>query len=193
MDRNGSGTLESFAETNGEESIMMNRRCYVAGALCAALLVWGGCVGYKVGSMLPSDIRTVHVPTFINQTSEPLLEIYVTRAVIQKIQQDGSLKLAGPDEADAVLTVHITGFQLQALAFNRDRRTAAEEYRMYITSNVLMTRRVGGETIAESPDVTGNATFPVSGDLTSSKQRAYDEASEDLANLIVQRLVETWR
>lgn len=173
---------------------MMNLRGTVVGvALSAALLIGNGCTGYKVGSMLPADIRTVYVPTFINQTDEPLLEVYATRAVMQKIQQDGSLTLAGEAEADAILTVHVTGFSLQALAFDRNRRAAAEEYRMYISSDVLMTRRVGGETIVQASGVTGKTTFQVSGDLTSSKQRAYDDAAEDMANLLVQRLVETWQ
>lgn len=171
---------------------MIKRRWISAAAVGMTLLIWNGCVGYRVGSMLPADIRTVYVPTFENTSSEPLLEVYTTRSVITRIQQDGSLKIAGPEEADALLTVTIVDFDLQALAFDQQRRAAADEYRMYITANVHMVRRATGETIAESPGITGQATFLVSGDMTSSKQTAYPKAAEDLANLIVQRLVEYW-
>lgn len=152
-----------------------------------------GCVGYQLGSMLPPDIQTVYVPTFINETEEPLLEIETTRAAISEIQRDGSLRIASAEEADAILTVRLIEFRLQPLAYDRDRRAAAEEYRMYITASVVLTRRSTDEIIAQSARVTGNATFFLVGDMTSSKQSALPEASRDLAHLIISRLVEAWQ
>ena len=58
-------------------------------ALAVALT---GCAGYRLGTMLPPDIQSVAVPTFINRTSEPLLESETTRAAIREFQQDGSLR-----------------------------------------------------------------------------------------------------
>jgi len=162
---------------------------------CLALVVIGhltGCVGYQLGSMLPPDVRTVHVPTFINETEEPLLEIETTRAAISEIQRDGSLRIASADEADALLTVRIINFRLQPLAYDRDRRAAAEEYRMFITASIVLTRQSTQEVIAQNPRVTGEATFILAGDMTSSKQTALPAASRDLAHLIISRLVEAW-
>jgi hypothetical protein len=163
----------------------------VAASLLMAL-AWTGCAGYRLGSMLPPDIQTVHVPTFINETEEPLLEIETTRAAISEIQRDGSLRIASAEEADALLTVRLIDFRLQPLAFDRDRRAAAEEYRMYITAAVVLTRRGTDEIIAQNPRVTGEATFVLAGDMTSSKQSALPNASRDLAHLIISRLVEAW-
>ncbi len=151
-----------------------------------------GCVGYQLGSMLPPDIRTVHVPTCLNETDEPLLEVDVTRAVIREIQRDGSLRIAGADEADAILEITLTGFRLSPVAYEREIRGRADEYRMIITANLLMTRSPEGDVIVEAHRVSGDTVFPLVGDMTSAKLTAIPDASEDLGRQIVNHMVETW-
>ena len=55
-----------------------------------------GCVGlgYRLGSSLPPDIRSVYVPVFVNRTGEPRVETEATRAAKQEFQRDGTLHLA---------------------------------------------------------------------------------------------------
>ncbi len=156
------------------------------------LLSLSGCVGYQLGSMLPPDIRTVYVPTFANETEEPLIEVEATRAAIRAIQRDGSLQLAGDDVADAVLEVTLINFDLVPLAFARERRAAAEEYRLYLTAAYTLRRRATGETIIESPRIRGESTFFFVGDLTSAKQDALPDAAEDLGRRIINEAVEMW-
>ncbi len=142
--------------------------------------------------MLPPDIRTVHVPTFINETDEPLLEVDTTRSAVRTIQRDGSLRLAGEDEADAVLQVRLVDFEITPIAFDRERRAAAEEYRIYITAHVILMRSGTNEVITEVPRVRGENTFLLTGDLTTSKQAGIPGAADDLAQLIISQLVEAW-
>lgn len=164
--------------------------------LFAALLFIGftltGCVGYRLGSMLPPDIQTVYVPTFVNETQEPLLELETTRRAINFIQRDGSLRIESENAADAILHVTLHDFRLQALTFDQDRRAAAEEYRLLITAAIAMVRADTGEVIVQDPSITGDTTFLFTGDLTSSKQAALPDAADDLAQLIISRIVETW-
>jgi hypothetical protein len=165
------------------------------GALLAGCLLTGmtGCVGYRLGSMLPPDIKTVHVPSFVNETSEPLVDVECTRAVIENIQLDGSLKIAGEDFADTVLTVVVYGYDLKPVAFSKQRqRTRAEEYRLILTARVLLKRRMTGEVVVENPAVRGDATFEVLGNLPQSKRNALPRAADDLAHQIVKRVVEVW-
>lgn len=165
------------------------------GLLAAGLvlaLVASGCVGYQLGSMLPPDIQTVHIPTFVNDTEEPLIEVEATRAAVRAIQRDGSLRLAGEETADAVLLVTLTDFRLQPLAFGLERRAAAEEYRMYLTATYELQRRTTGEVIVGSPRIRGESTFFFTGDLTSAKLDALPEAAEDLGRQIITEAVEMW-
>ena len=169
----------------------------LAHTLCLAVLASSllGCAGYRVGSMLPPDIETVYVPTFINKTKEPLLEVDTTAAVIEEIQKDGSLQIAKEGEADSVLDVTLINFTLDPVSYRRESSnlTAARQYRMTITVSYML-RRTKDDTIAsESAALSGDFVFELIGDLSSSKLRGIPGASADLAHKIVERLVETWQ
>lgn len=151
-----------------------------------------GCTGYRLGSMLPPEIKTVHVPTFINQTGEPQLELDTTRFALQEFQKDGSLKLATAEEADAILQVKLTDYKLAPLQYDNSRPTAALEYRITLYASIVMTRKRDGKVITENPRCFGEGTFPVVGDLSSSKRTGLPKAAKDLAHDIVQKVTEVW-
>ena len=170
---------------------MKNRTNLLALALAALSLT--GCVGYRLGSMLPPEIKSVYIPLFVNHTGEPLIEDEATRAAIREFQKDGSLQVAGSAEtADALLKVTLVDYQLAPLAYDAARATAANEYRLTLTASAVMTKTAGGEVVAESPKVQGESTFVISGDFTSSKQSGLPVACQDLAHDLVERLVEAW-
>lgn len=163
------------------------------GLACLALAAGlTGCAGYQLGSMLPPDIKTVHIPTFVNKSREPLLEVETTRAAIQDFQRDGSLKVVGADQADARLEVVLKDYRIEPVAYTKEQRTNAKEYRITITASVLMTRRADNSVVVESPSVIGEAVFPVAGDMSSSKLVGLPRAAEDLAHNIVEKVVEVW-
>jgi hypothetical protein len=152
-----------------------------------------GCASYQLGSMLPDDIKTVYVPTFINKTSEPMIETEATQGTIRELQKDGSLKVVGtPEEADTLLIVTLTDYQLTPLKYERDLNTTADQYRMTLTAQVVLTRRTTDKVVAENPRVQGEADFPIAGDFTSSKKQGLPNAALDLAHNIVEIIVETW-
>lgn len=162
-------------------------------ALISASLLAAGCAGYRVGSMLPGDVKTVHVPTFINRTSEPLLEIDTTQAAISALQRDGSLRVVrNVNDADAVLEVVLTEYRIEPVSFRKDVRTAAQQYRAFIIANMVMRRTSDQSVVVEAVRIEGKYVFDVIGDLTSSKLQANPQAATDLANTLVQRMVEYW-
>ena len=152
-----------------------------------------GCSGYRLGSMLPPDVKSVYVPTFLNKTKEPLLEVETTSATIEEFQKDGSLQIASQDKADAILEVTLIDFDLDPVAFRSDEATAAREYRMTITVAFVMRRTSDNTVVAESPRLSGDSTFELIGNLSSSKLRGLPNAASDLAHKIVERVVETWQ
>ncbi len=176
---------------------MESKRLIAAG--CGLILIAGsallsGCasMGYNLGSMLPPEIKTVHVPLFVNDTDEPLIESEVTRAALQAFQLDGSLKVVSEDQADSLLKVVLTDYQIVPISYRRDRRTATDEYRIYITAKVQLSRTDTGEILAQSAYVRGESTFAFTGDLTTSKRQGLPAAAEDLAHDIVEKVVEYW-
>ncbi len=158
-----------------------------------ALSSFPGCASYRLGSMLPPGIKTVYVPTFVNETSEPFIEVDATRATIQALQTDGSLKLVGsPDDADSILNVTIFSYELEPLTYDSQRRTAANEYRLLLSARVVLTDAKTGRVISENPLVQGQSTFDIAGDFTSSKASGLPAAVRDLGRRIVPAVVEAW-
>ncbi len=164
-------------------------------ALSAAallLLLSTGCAGYHLGSMLPSDLRTVYMPTCVNETTEPLIEQDVSRAILSQIQMDGSLRLAPEESSDTLLQVTLTKFWLDPVAYVSGESSTANQYRMSIRASFVLYRRADRSVVVESPSITGWYDFEFAGDMTSSKSVALRPAAEDLGRRIVDRIVQYW-
>ncbi len=149
--------------------------------------------GYRVGSMLPADVKTVYVPTVINKSGEPLNESEITAATINELQIDGSLRVSQTEDSDTKLYITLTGYHLEPLSYDRDQISIANEYRLTLYASIALVRTDNGEVLAERAAVTGDTTFSLIGGLSSSKLQALPEAAEDLAYGIVEAVVETWR
>lgn len=163
-----------------------------AAVILLALVALPACVQYRLGSMLPSDIRTVYVPTCDNATSEPMIESDVTQAILSQIQMDGSLRVAGQEDADTVLDIKLTQFQLDPVAYVSGQSSTVNQYRMRITASFVLRRTSDSSVVAESPSLTGWYDFDFTGDMTSSKNVALRPAAEDLGRRIVSAIVQYW-
>lgn len=155
------------------------------------LALVAGCAGYRVGSTLPAEIKTVHVPTFVNSTGEPRLETSATSTTIQEFQQDGTLRVVSAREADTILKVSLVKYTLAPLRYEKDQSLTAREYRVTLTATISFSVRSTGEVLT-GKTVQGESTFIASGSLTAGKRAALPEATRDLAHDIVEAVVEYW-
>lgn len=161
-------------------------------ALAATMILGSGCVlGYRLGSALPPDIRTIHVPAFANRCGEPLVENEVTRAVVRQFQQDGALSIGTPDTADSFLEGAVTGYSLEPLRYDPDDSKTPNEYRLVLKAEIVFFRP-GEEKVLLKRTLRGENTFELGGDLTSAKTEALPAAAADLAHDIVESVVEYW-
>ena len=163
------------------------------GALAVCMAAGSGCtaLGYRLGSTLPRDIRTIHVATFVNETREPQLEAETTRAVIEELQRDGNLRVVPLGQEDTRLEVRLVDFTQEPLRYDRDRPKTSREFRMRIAAKMILRRR-GGEEVLTERQLTGEATFESMGEITTAKRDAIPRASADLAHRIVKAIVEYW-
>ncbi|MEN8254075.1 MAG: LPS assembly lipoprotein LptE [Verrucomicrobiota bacterium] len=169
----------------------MKRRFHLLSSLVATLLL-AGCMGYQLGGTRPKGIETVYVAPVVNATAEPAIELQVTRALRQRIQFDGRLKLRNsPDNSDAVIEVKLTDYKLRAIAFRDDLKTTPEQYRLRITGIATLKNAETGETLSESKTY-GEARFLFESDLTTSKRNALPRAAEEIAKFMVDDLIERW-
>lgn len=175
---------------------MITLRARPAAALLAllAVLPWTGCIGYKLGSSLPGNVRTIQVPVFENQTDEPLLEADLTREVIGAIQRDATFTVVrGSQPADAVLRVSLKQFLMTPVGYTADNVSQADTYRMTIAASFQLVQTSTGKVLSQHARVHGQAIVSLSGDMTSSKLAALPEASRELARDIVDKITETWQ
>ncbi len=105
---------------------------------------------------------------------------------------DGRLEVRSKAEADAMLTVTLTRFDLNALAYNRRQDSLAAEYRMMLYGSAVLARAGTDEVILENPNLHGEVEFPYVADLTSSKRSGLPGAAHDLARKVVSTLVTAW-
>ena len=161
-------------------------------ALSVALFAGAaGCAPYRLGSTLPPEIRSVHVPTFVNRTTEPLIEVEATRAVIREFQQDGTLKVVSADNADAVLAGTLVRYTLEPVRYETDRTKVPDEYRLKIFTDISLQRSLAGDPLW-TKRVEGESTFTSTGNIATEKQEALPAAAADLAHDIVESVVEFW-
>ena len=154
-------------------------------ALLLAVVLVGGC-GYTVHGTLPSHIKTVAVPIFRNLTSEPAIEGFITRAVVEAFSTNGRLKVVGSGEADAILDGEIIGYSIASIAFDQDANV--RQYRLLVTLNLQM-RDVRGHTMLfQQYGVSEQADFRVENAVSqtiSREETALRAAAVDIGRAIV--------
>ncbi len=109
-----------------------------------------------------------------------------------EVQMDGRLVLRSEDEADAVLKVSLTRYNINALSYDEDHGTLAREYRVTLTATAVLSDAKTGEVLREIPSVTGESEFPYFADLTSGKRAALAVSADDLARRVISLTIAAW-
>ena len=163
------------------------------GILLAALalaVAAGGC-GYTLQGNLPDHLKTVSVPVFKNQTTEPGAENTITAAVINAFTTNGRLKVVSVDRADRILDGEVTGYQVQSLTY--DSKLNLRSYRLTVTMNVRFRDLRRTELIWQQDALVENVAFDVAGqvsDTISREEGAVKQAALEIGRRIVNRAVD---
>jgi len=165
----------------------------VCGFLAVSL---AGC-GYTTKVTLPSGVKTIYVPTFTNEvpqseryTYESGLEIDITNAVIDRLLYDGNLKVVKENEADAILVGAVTAYRQESMRYTSTE--GVKQYRLYIATHLVFKKRATGEVIWEETGFVGYDDYFIEGGDAISERAAANNAIEDVAKKIVDRIVEDW-
>ena len=158
--------------------------------VAAVAVVVGGC-GYTVRGNLPSHLKTVAVPVFVNRTQEPAVENSITSAVVEAFSTNGRLRVVRREEADSLLEGQIIGYRLEPLAF--DARANARQYRLIVTLSLKFTDLRKNEVLFEEKALQEKADFVVAGLVSTSISREEDalrQAAVDIGRAIVNLAVD---
>jgi outer membrane lipopolysaccharide assembly protein LptE/RlpB len=163
----------------------------------AAILVacFTGCAGYHIGSVKPyylRDIHTIAVPTFKNNTLVPRIEVLITDTVIKQFQQDGTYRIVGDDEADAILKAEIVGISRTQARSVIGNVLATQEFNLTLRVRYSLINRADETVLAPPATVSGTTSFFVSSDIVTDERQALPLATEDVATHLVSALSEGW-
>ena len=167
------------------------------------VVCFSGCLGYTIGPIKPhylSDVHTIAVPVFKNETLIPRIEVLVTDSVIKQFQQDGTFKIGNESNSDAILKAEISRITRAPARSERGNVLSTAEFNLVMR---VKYRLVGpdGKVIGAPGEVTGTTSFfrqvtddgqLQSGDLVSNERQAIPLAAEELAGHLVTQLSEGW-
>lgn len=120
-----------------------------------------GC-GYQIVGMethRPPGITSIAIPTFVNQTFEPGIEVPLTQGFLREFIQDRRVKVVDRKEADSILEGVIKSFQIHSISY--DRSGIAQEYQTTVKLDLALRRR-NGEVLWIQKDLTESRTYRVS-------------------------------
>lgn len=158
----------------------------------ALVVSFYGC-GYSLvgtgSSALPPTVKTVYVPTFINDTTVVGLEQRLTDAVIRELSARGRLKpVSDRAAADAELSGRLTSCSVAPVRF--DANGIAVEYQVTVTGRLVLTEKATDKPVFSEPAYLFRQPYTV----PSSASAYYDrerEAVEAMARPFAQNLVTT--
>jgi hypothetical protein len=165
----------------------------LAGQLSLICLLAFGCAGYHVGPVTKRNFKSIAVPMFRNTTLHPQIEAQISNAIIQRLQQDGSLRIESEPRADVVLKGSITRYNRQALRSLHTDTRVPREYEITITVRFEATDRRTGETVLRLTEVEGKSDVFIGEDQQSAEEQALPLIADDIGKRIAGLLVESWQ
>lgn len=158
----------------------------IAAILLVVLLA--GCGYHTPGSTeswVGGESRTVYVELFVNQTSEPYLENYMTDALIAQLSRSRLVRLTeNLDLAEVVLSGEVKNFDSRSLTYGSQDRITSYRATMAVAAHLV--RKGTGEVLwrqnmqrSEDYPATLNKNLQLEGQSLAARQTA-QRLAEDL-------------
>jgi outer membrane lipopolysaccharide assembly protein LptE/RlpB len=130
-------------------------------------LLWG--CGYQmVGkeTHVPSGITSIAIPTFVNQSYEPGIEVPFTQAFLKEFIQDRRVKVVDRNQADSILEGVIKSFDLASVSY--DRSGFVLEYQTTVVIDLTLKKK-NGEVLWRMKDLSETRSYKTSLNILSSE------------------------
>ena len=162
----------------------------------AACLLSAGC-GYHTArhaNLLPSDLRTIAVPAFVNQTQTYRIEQTLTSSVVHEFTTRTKYRITA-DSGSADATLHGTVLSTYTTPLTYDTQTGrAATVLVIVSMKVSLTDRDGRE-IYQNPSYVFRDQYQISEDLSTFFEEdspAFQRLSRDFARTLVSNILEAF-
>jgi uncharacterized lipoprotein YehR (DUF1307 family) len=164
--------------------------------ILVAAMALSGC-GYTRKTVLPRNVKTIYVETVKNKLDpekiyayQPGIEMDITNAVIQRLQQDGTLKVVEQKKADAILKTNLMSLDQEGLRFTS--LEGVSQYRLFIVVALKLVDAKTGDLLWEEPNFSGETEYYVTTVTSIGEQKAAVDAVRRIAYNIADRITEDW-
>src|SRR5262249_16171962 len=160
------------------------------------LLPASGCGYHTAGkaNLLPSDLRTLAVPAFANQTQTYKIEQMLTAAVVQEFSTRTNYRvITRPDSADAGLAGTVLTTSTTPLTY--DSKTGRAASVLVIVSMSVSLSDKQGKVLYQNPSYVFREQYQVSQELSSFFEEdspAFQRLSREFARTLVSNVLEAF-
>ena len=163
--------------------------------LCGVLLT--GCGYHTAGRAvkLPTEVRTIAIPAFTNDTANYRIEQVLTTAVVREFTSRTNYHIVSATSADADATLRgaVTGASVYGLTYD-PRNGRLSSARVVVNARVSLTDRKG-KVLFENPNYSFNEEYEFSLDPSTffrEESPAVDRLSRDFARTLVSNILENY-
>jgi outer membrane lipopolysaccharide assembly protein LptE/RlpB len=162
-------------------------------ALCLAA---SGCGYHTAGKavLLPTDVRTIAIPGFLNQTKTYRIEQVLTGAVVHEFTSRTHYHLMNQTgDADAILRGTVTNAVFTPLTYDSQTGRVSSGMVMLTMSVSLLDRQ--GKVLFSNPNYIFRDQYQISSQISSffeEESPALDRVSRDFARTLVSNILEAF-
>ena len=168
------------------------RQLFFSLVLLFAVPFAGGC-GYRMGSMMHPQIKTIAIAPVKNNSREVLAAIVMRRLLAERFMFDGSLKLVSMEKADCILYCQINSVTQTAVQWgDKNEEDRPSEFNITVNGDFMVLLPGRTVPLVKKRSVSGSCTYQFLTDPAIGKESGLTQACLQMANLIVQYTVEAW-
>ena len=158
-------------------------------ALAFALAFAGCATDYSWRSSVPEEVRTVSVPTFRNESNVSEFGAVATRQLLREFQREGTFRIRASGEAAIEVQGVIKSVSPAMAAYNRRAGGRVAAYNLSATAEISVIDKRTRKVLVDNRKYVANATFTAGQDRTTAVRDASGRLADDLAQKVVDDLL----
>jgi outer membrane lipopolysaccharide assembly protein LptE/RlpB len=142
---------------------------------------------------LPPDIKAVHIPVFVNNTTEGGAEVVFANALIYEFTRGGVIGVVSEAEAQGIIYGRIKSATVDSVIYAS--QTQAVDRKVSVVLEVIFRRVDNKKILWQNLDMTRYENFRVGGDPNQTdrnREEALRKISKDLAERIYSGILENF-
>ncbi len=159
-------------------------------ACALPLLFFSGC-GYHLGGLRCDALKnkdTFCVNMFANYTTQPNVAMQMTTALADRLQRDGSFRMASPSQCDFKVDGTVTRIQRNSLSTDSDDSYISSEIGLTVYVDYVVTDCRTNKVLKHGTTNADGSYYNSMGNMQSARESALSYATRKAADNIVYQL-----